>query len=424
MRLPKKLHRQQRRQLHKTLASTEEKIKHNTAAIKAEHNKLQSDSKTLAKIDNLANQAQHIEQKMATPKAVLLQLGETNQTVPVTAPKGELEALLAKKKADLVANLEKLQADVQEKSLKNAEELADKEKAAADKASKAAMTAEQAKVEAKRDAFIKAEVEKAKAAANLKIVNPLEQKLQEAKAEMDNQKQLMDADRERAVKYLQAAQGAAVASDAAPGGDSAVQDDKLSKDDAEADKSSSLLRFSSKQAAEAESKYHAIKMEYDALQTKLEAENKKHMDEAAEKAEEQAGPAFDKAAAEDEKRVAQEAANKAKEGVSRQIGGETCAKCMKACTTQECSAWCQQGKWCANDAATSPTEEGAQDEKAAQEAPQEAAAAAEAPKEVEAPEEKVQAAQQAAQEAAASAEAPAVETSAPAEAPAEAPAKP
>jgi len=331
------IHQFQKR-VAKTLVDTEQKIKHNTAAIRSEHDALKSDSKTLAKIENLSHQAKKIQSQMESPKAVLIQLAETKET------KEALKADLAKKKADLVSNLDKLQAEVREKTLQNAEMLKDKEKAAADKASKAAMTAEQAKVESKRDEFIKAEIEKARAAANLKIVNPLEQKLKDAKAEMDSQKQLRDADRARALTYLKRAQGEAVANS---GDDSKVNTEQLSKDDAEADKSSALLRYSSTQAAEAESKYEAIKVEYDALQAKLEAENKKHMDEAAEKAEDEAGPAFDKAAAADEKRVAEEAANKAEQAVRLQIGGETCDKCLKTCKTEECRSWCNQGKWCA-----------------------------------------------------------------------------
>jgi len=227
------------------------------------------------------------------------------------------------------------------------------------------MKAEQLKVEEKRDAFIKAEIAKARASANLKIVNPLEQKLKEAKAQFDEDHKNMVGDRQRAMKYLQAAQNEAVSSSTAPGGDSELADNKLSKDDQEADKSTSLFRYSSKKAAESESKYEAIKMEYDALQARLVAENKKHMDEAAEKAEEGAAPAFDKAAAQDEKRVAQEAANQAKQEVDRKAGddkvetiaaqdSDACAKCMKACTTPECSAWCQQGKWCASNAPSQP----------------------------------------------------------------------
>lgn len=114
-----------------------------------------------------------------------------------------------------------------------------------------------------------------------------------------------------------------------------------------------------KKAAESESAYQRIKMEYDALQGRLVAENKQQMDEAAEKAEDEAGPAFDKAAAEDEKRVAAKAARQAKEGVdvkaqedathrAAQTASDSCGKCLKACTTADCSAWCQSGKWCAN----------------------------------------------------------------------------
>merc|ERR1711998_116331 len=299
------IHQFQKR-VAKTLVDTEQKIKHNTAAIRSEHDALKSDSKTLAKIENLSHQAKKIQSQMESPKAVLIQLAETKET------KEALKADLAKKKADLVSNLDKLQAEVREKTLQNAEMLKDKEKAAADKASKAAMTAEQAKVESKRDEFIKAEIEKARAAANLKIVNPLEQKLKDAKAEMDSQKQLRDADRARALTYLKRAQGEAVANS---GDDSKVNTEQLSKDDAEADKSSALLRYSSTQAAE--------------------------------KAEDEAGPAFDKAAAADEKRVAEEAANKAEQAVRLQIGGETCDKCLKTCKTEECRSWCNQGKWCA-----------------------------------------------------------------------------
>lgn len=103
------------KRVKKTLDDTEQKIKHNTAAIEVEHDKLETDSKTLSQIENLGQQAKKMEKKLSTP-TMLLQLGEMNPTVQVTAPKEDLEALLAKKKAALISNLEKLQKDVQQKN--------------------------------------------------------------------------------------------------------------------------------------------------------------------------------------------------------------------------------------------------------------------------------------------------------------------
>merc|ERR1711988_76203 len=298
-----------------TLDETEKKLKQRIAQIESQHEKLSKDEKA-------ANNTGMATENEMLDFTSMLQLAEK----PVDK---------------LVADIDALHQKYMGTYLKKQEEAAEQ------KAEKAAKVAEETRAKTQRAKFIAFEVQKAKAAANLKIVNPLEGKLKDMKATFEDARQAMLNDRKMAFKFLNGANQAA-----STGG---KEDDKVATDDAEADKYMAVARFSSNQASKAETKYTELKAEYGALQTRLEQENSKHIEKAAMEAEEKAAAAFDSAEAKHAKNVAQAAAGMAKKAVDDEANAAAavagtkssnpCKKCKAACKTQECQEWCG-AKWC------------------------------------------------------------------------------
>merc|ERR1740130_416341 len=229
----------------------------------------------------------------------------------------------------------------------DAAKLKKKENVAEKRASSAALKTEAAAAHTDREKFIQAEIVKARAAANLKIVNPLEAKLTQLKASYDREHAWMVHDHAMVAKHLNAANQAAT----------------VSQNDDAASQSSALLRYSSKHSSEVESEYLAVKHEYNALQVRLEQENKRHMEKAAETAEAKAGPAYDKVESGHAKQVGKEAAASAKALVDQEqvtkaglATTDPCNKCMQACKTNECAEWCK-GAHCSKRSHFMPTEQ-------------------------------------------------------------------
>jgi len=286
---------------------------------------------------------------------VLLQIDEESTPAKLSAVQAKQAQLHAKVSALHQAMSAKANVQVDAAKLKKKENVAEK------RASSAALKTEAAAAHTDREKFIQAEIVKARAAANLKIVNPLEAKLTQLKASYDREHAWMVHDHAMVAKHLNAANQAAtvVSSEANKFAAAAT----VSQNDDAASQSSALLRYSSKHSSEVESEYLAVKHEYNALQVRLEQENKRHMEKAAETAEAKAGPAYDKVESGHAKQVGKEAAASAKALVDQEqvtkaalATTDPCNKCMQACKTNECAEWCK-GAHCSKRSHFMPTEQ-------------------------------------------------------------------
>jgi hypothetical protein len=315
-----------------TLKGTEEQLRN--ATVGAAYQTIEQEQEKVRKIPvNLVHDA-------------FLQLDEK-------ALKDKLSDLLNKKE-QLLFKTYMLHKQMEAKATAKADATALKmEEMSAEKvASKDALKTEEASAHSDRKKFIKAEIDKAKQAANLKIVNPLEEKMKLLEESFHREHAWMLHDRKEIAKHLRKA-NQAIGKGANSGQGQFAAFTTESMHDVEAAKASSLLRYSSKHSSEVRAQYQAVKQEYDALQTALEKENQKQISKAVEKAEEKAGLAYDKVEAGHVKKVLHDATTEAKKEVDEKEEAKDgtdeakkpCNKCVNACKTDDCSAWCKS-KWC------------------------------------------------------------------------------
>ena len=335
----------------KTLDATQNALSKQTDDVQAKRNKLSDDMRAYQTIEKMRMKATKIPVDLVDD--VLLQVDKESAPAKLSAVQAKQAQLHAKVSALHKAMTAKANLQV------DAAKLKEKENAAEKRASSAALKTEAAAAHTDREKFIQAEIVKARAAANLKIVNPLEAKLTQLKAKYDREHAWMVHDQAMVAKHLSAANQAATAASSEANQFAAAA--VVSQNDVEASKSSALLRYSSKHSSEIESEYLAVKHEYNALQTRLEQENKRHMEKAAEAAEAKAGPAYDKVESGHAKDVEKEAAASAKALVDQeQVANalattDPCNKCVQACKTDECAEWCK-GAHCSKRSHFMPTE--------------------------------------------------------------------